>query len=173
MLRIPALALAFAVLAAAPPAALAADMKTAPAPSGADAAFDRFKALEGTWAGKAEGEPTTVTYHSTGAGSAVVETLFPGTPHEMVSVYHEDGDRLVLTHYCAAGNQPTMKTVPNPGTKSLDFEFDHGTNMKPTDEHMHAVRFTFVDADHIESSWTSWKDGKATQTVTFTLARKK
>lgn len=173
MHRKPAHALVFALLVLAPTVVSAADMKPASKPSAADAAFDRFKALEGTWIGKADGEPTTVAYHVTGAGSAVVETLFPGTGHEMVSVYHKDGDRLVLTHYCAAGNQPTMITAPNPGTKSLLFEFDHGTNMKPTDEHMHSVRFAFVDADHLESAWTSFKDGKAGHTVTFALERKK
>ena len=45
---------------------------------------------------------------TTGGGSAVTETLFPGTAHEMMSVYHMDGDDLVLTHYCAGGNQPRM-----------------------------------------------------------------
>ena len=58
---------------------------------GASAAFARLKALEGEWTGTGghRGEakdPTTVLYKVTGAGSAVVETLFPGTPHEMVTV---------------------------------------------------------------------------------------
>ena len=58
------------------------------------------------------GQPTdqvVSTYRVTAAGSAVMEVLFPGTDHEMVTVYHQDGDDLILTHYCAAGNQPRMK----------------------------------------------------------------
>ena len=48
-------------------------------------------------------------YAVTAAGSAVVETVFPGTEHEMVTVYHADGSDLVLTHYCMEGNQPRMR----------------------------------------------------------------
>ena len=83
--------------------------------------FDRLKSLEGTWTGrsgwdegadKGAGE-VTVIYKVTAAGSAVQETLFPGTPHEMVTMYHMDGADLMLTHYCAAGNQPRMKLEPS------------------------------------------------------------
>jgi hypothetical protein len=80
--------------------------------SGKDA-FEILKGFAGEWTGKvAEGEPVpnpSVIYHVTAAQSAVVETLFPGTAHEMVTVYHMDGDKLVMTHYCAAGNQPHMR----------------------------------------------------------------
>ena len=48
----------------------------------------------------------------TAGGSAVHETLFPGSAHEMVSVYHLDGADLVMTHFCALGNQPRMKADP-------------------------------------------------------------
>ena len=27
---------------------------------------------------------------------------------DMISMFNLDGDRVVLTHYCAAGNQPRM-----------------------------------------------------------------
>jgi hypothetical protein len=47
------------------------------------------------------GMPVRVEYRVTGAGSAVVETLFPGTPHEMVTVYHARKGVLCMTHYCA------------------------------------------------------------------------
>src|SRR4051812_11604246 len=78
------------------------------------AAFARLKSLAGEWKvaeldgvhGQHDGK---ITYKVTAGGSTVMETFFPGSDHEMVSMYHLDGDELVLTHYCAAKNQPRMK----------------------------------------------------------------
>ena len=52
-----------------------------------------------------------VVFHVTAANSVVIETMFPGSDHEMVNTYHIDGDNLVMTHYCAMGNQPHLKLV--------------------------------------------------------------
>src|SRR3954469_8639993 len=93
---------AAALLALAPGAA--ADDKAA-----AQAGFARFKQLAGTWvAADDQGKPTDqviAVYKVTAARRAVHETLRPGGDHEMVTVFHLDGPNLVLTHYCAAGNQ--------------------------------------------------------------------
>jgi len=32
-----------------------------------------------------------------------------GKPVEMTTLYYLDGDQVKLTHYCMAGNQPTMR----------------------------------------------------------------
>jgi len=76
--------------------------------------LDRFKALAGDWVAAEDGEmfhkgDLVARYGVTAAGSAVVETVFPGSPHEMVTVYHADGTDLVLTHYCMEGNAPRMR----------------------------------------------------------------
>src|SRR4051794_20746253 len=75
--------------------------------------LERMKKLAGTWvAADKDGKPTdqvVSVYKVTAAGSAVHETLFPGQAHEMISIYHRDGTDLVMTHYCALGNQPRMK----------------------------------------------------------------
>src|SRR5436190_1889073 len=66
--------------------------------------LDRFKQLEGEWNSKGmhdgKEHEMRVIYKVTAGGSAVVETVDPGTPHEMVTVIHADGDALALTHYC-------------------------------------------------------------------------
>ena len=59
----------------------------------------------------------------TAAGSAVHETIFPGTGHEMVSMYHADGKDLIMTHYCALGNQPRMKLDPKSSVDKGEFRF--------------------------------------------------
>ncbi|HSB61114.1 MAG TPA: hypothetical protein VLI67_05305, partial [Vicinamibacteria bacterium] len=91
------------------------------------AGFERFKALAGEWVAAEDGEMArkgdlVARYAVTAAGSAVVETIFPGTSHEMVTVYHADGPDLVLTHYCVEGNQPRMR-AKNAGASRFDFAY--------------------------------------------------
>src|SRR3989304_768334 len=67
---------------------------------------------------------------STDGGSAILETLFPGTPHEMVSVYYDDGGKLGMTHYCMLGNQPQMTLKKADGNR-IDLVFVSGGNIDP------------------------------------------
>src|SRR5215203_87185 len=75
-----------------------------------NAALEKMKQLAGTWLLVGEdGKPTeqvASVIKVTAGGSAVHETLFPGQPHEMISVYTIDGLDMVMTHYCVLGNQP-------------------------------------------------------------------
>src|SRR5438270_13163403 len=93
----------------------------APAPT---TGLDKLKKLAGTWvAADDKGQPTAQVvsvFKVTSNGSTVQETIFPGTGHEMVTLYHLDGPDLVLTHYCALGNQPHMKLDPAAPKNRLD-----------------------------------------------------
>jgi hypothetical protein len=165
--------------------ALAAGASGGDKPNNKDAAathpgLERLKKLAGTWVmTDAEGKPTdqvVSVVKVTAAGSAVHETLFPGQPHEMVSVYYRDGADLVMTHYCALGNQPRMKADPKSPANQLHFLFDGGTNLDPgKDKHMHEGTLTFIDDDHIQWSGVCWEGGKPLENhcPTFKLARKK
>jgi hypothetical protein len=142
--------------------------------------LDKIKKLVGTWvAADKDGKPTdqvVSVFKLTGAGSAVHETIMPGTAHEMVSVYHLDGKDVVLTHYCALGNQPKMKLDPASKDKELKFVFAGGTNIDPAkDMHMHEGSITLVDDDHIEWTWYGYADGKPADghKVSMKLARRK
>jgi len=162
-----ALALAALFLAPATAGAPAADSK---------AALERLKALSGTWtitAGSEGSEGATVTYKVTGAGSAVVETLFAGGPHEMVTVYHLDGDDLVLTHYCAAGNQPRMKAARGGDANTLVFTLDGGSNFDPKkDMHMHEAVLKFIGPDQMHAEWQSYTGTTKGERVQFDIKRK-
>jgi hypothetical protein len=127
--------------------------------------LERMKKLAGTWvAADDKGNPTdkiVSIIKVTAGGSAVHETLFPGEAHEMVSVYHREGDDLVMTHYCVLGNQPRMKADPKSPPNQIHFQFAGGTNLDPSkDKHMHEGTITFVDEDHIEWSGVAWEGGK-------------
>jgi hypothetical protein len=162
-----------AVIAGLAATSLAGAQETAPAAS----AFDRFKALTGEWidVDGAAGPKGAVlaTYRLTGGGSAVVETLFPGARHEMTTIYHRDGNDMVLTHYCAGGNQPRMRarTVK---ANTVAFEFDGGTNFDPArDSHMHDATIEFLGKDEIRAEWRSWDKGQpAPHAPKFRLQRK-
>jgi hypothetical protein len=154
---------------------------TAPAQHAASpsarAAFDRLKTLAGEWRGnigeRGTGQETTVGYRLIAAGSALAETLFAGPPHEMITVYHLDGEKLVLTHYCAAGNQPKLALTKKSTADTLDFDFVSGTNMKSRkDDHMHSLRLRFEGPNAITTEWDGYKDGRKTGTTKFFLTRK-
>jgi hypothetical protein len=164
-----------AVLLAGFAAVQARDDKPAPASS---AALEPFKRLAGEWVGKGshggEQHDVRILYKVTAAGSAVVETIDPGGPHEMITVIHPDGDALALTHYCALGNQPHMKATPKAGDRSVAFEFVSAANLQsPKDMYMRSVTFTFVDKDTLKTEWTNYNDGKEAGKAVFELKRKK
>jgi hypothetical protein len=155
------------------------DSKAAKAPA-THPGLERLKKLAGEWvAADADGKPTSQVvsaFKVTAAGSAVQETIFPGTGHEMVTLYHLDGPDLVLTHYCALGNQPHLKADPKAPADQLRFLFAGGSNMNADkDMHMHEGSITFIDDDHILSSWQAYKDGKPADghKMAMKLVRKK
>jgi hypothetical protein len=166
MKRFISIPLALAVVALATNAVLA-QSKAAPG-------FEKLKSLVGEWQGTSPEGPVTVTYQLVSGGHSVMETIAPGTDKNMVTVYHLNGDKLMMTHYCAVGNQPRMSaTVPAGEVKNLNFTFVDATNMaKPADAHMHSLAVTFQDKDHITQVWTYRQDGKD-MPMTFNLERKK
>jgi hypothetical protein len=145
------------------------------AQSKATTGFEKLKSLVGEWEGKAQdGRQLNVTYQIVSGGSALIETLQSANEPSMVTLYHLDGDRLMATHYCSAGNQPRMLAQPTAGElKDLDFKFVDVTNLaKPRAGHMRNLAVTFEDKDHIKQVWTFRMDGKDEKT-TFNLERKK
>ena len=138
-----------------------APAKAAPAHPG----LEKLKKLAGTWVeADKDGKPTdkvVSVVKVTAAGSVVHETLFPGQPMEMVSVYHLDRGDLVMTHYCSLGNQPRMKADPKAPANQIRWVFAGGTNLDPAkDMHMHSGVVTFIDDDHIEFGGEAWVNGK-------------
>jgi hypothetical protein len=140
--------------------------------------LELLKSLEGEWVSTStmggETNEAVTTFHVTGAGSAVQETLLKGTDHEMVSMYHIDGGRLMHTHYCAMGNQPRMVAVAPTRHGEIPFEFKDATNMSSmNDMHMHQMKIWVKDANHVEEWWQGWENGKAGEhEAHFVLTRK-
>jgi len=140
--------------------------------------FERMKSLAGVWTGtgcmELTGQPVRVEYRVTGAGSALVETLFPGTPEEMVSVYYDDKDGMLnMIHYCALGNRPHMKMTSHTD-KMIELELAPGGEIDADHEaHMHFLKLTFEEADKLTAEWTAYDAGQKKSVSTFTLTRSK
>ncbi len=126
-------------------------------------AFARFKELAGAWEGKStKGWENRMTAQLIARGSAIMETSeFKGEAHEgMATMIYRDGDYLLLTHYCEAGNQPTLAAT-SAGDTWIEFTFLRGTGMASRDAgHMDRVVIRFIDANNYTSQWTWYQNGK-------------
>ncbi len=139
--------------------------------------FELVKTLVGTWHGNKQAldgqETITVDYALTAKGTAVVERIFPDTPKEMVSIYTQDGHEMVMTHYCALGNQPRMKTSSPVTGNSITLSYIDGTGMRSAqDKHMHELTLTIIDSRHINHEWTVFESGREQVTHSFAFARR-
>ncbi len=139
------------------------------AQSDAQKSFDKLKTLAGSWEGRVatvppqadmEGTPMQVTLRVTSMGNALMHEMKGSGPQDPITMFNLDGDRLLLTHYCDAGNRPRMVGKMSPDGKTLEFEFlDVSGSTEPG--HMQRVTFTFIDPDHHTEKWEfAMADGK-------------
>lgn len=151
-------------------AAQAADTKV-----DAAAAFARLKTLVGEWTAETEMGKARLVYELIAGGTALVERETAEKMPEMLTVYHFDGDRLILTHYCAAGNQPRMlATGFDAKSRELQFRFLDATNLASKDAgHMHDVNIRFVDDRNLITEWQFHENGrvKMTEKAHYTRAK--
>jgi hypothetical protein len=106
------------------------------------------------------------------AGSAVVHTYRAGTPGEMETVFHMDGDELLLTHYCALQNAPILKFEKSDKPGEIKFVFKGGTNFDPkVDAHLHESTFVVKDKDTIEQRSTVFANDKPSPELKSVLHR--
>src|SRR5262245_2573658 len=133
------------------------------AQSDAQKSFDKLKTLSGVWEGKVttdlkaavplEQTPMHVVLRTTSRGNALMhEMTSAGSPDDPITMFYLDQDRVLLTHYCDAGNRPRMEGKLSADGKTLEFTFIDvvGNNLG---QHMHHARFTFIDADHHTEDW--------------------
>jgi len=141
----------------------------------ANPGFEKLKTLIGQWeSATPNGNHGMVRYELVSDGSAILERM-SGDAHamDMVTVYHRDGKRLVMTHYCSAGNQPRMRAELSAGdVKQLDFRFLDVTNLSSPDAgHMHELVVSFEDANHFTQEW-HWLDHGKESVEAFHFVRK-
>jgi hypothetical protein len=140
------------------------------AQSDAQKSFDKLKTLEGVWEGpvttippvpEMKSKSARVTIRVTSMGHAIMHELKPSDmPDNPITMLYRDEDRLLLTHYCDAGNRPRMTGKMSPDGKTVAFDFldvAGGTQYG----HMHNAEFTPIDDNHHIEEWTyMMKDDK-------------
>jgi hypothetical protein len=142
------------------------------AASDAQKSFEQLQSLSGSWKGKgSNGQPVQVAYRLTANGSALMSEI--QSKEDMITMFNLDGERLLMTHYCGAGNQPRMVATASPDGRTITFEFLDATNLaSPEAGHMHHVVISMLDANHHTEEWNYVDHGKEMKEV-FDLWRKK
>ncbi len=159
------------------------------AQSDAQKSFDKMKSLAGSWEGRVttvppqpgmgDGAILDVSLRVTSRGNALVhEMKAAGTADDPtrydhpVTMFYLENDRLLLTHYCDAGNRPRMAARTSPDGKTVEFDFldlAGGTQYG----HMHHAVFTVIDANHHTEDWTYMMPGDKPVNAHFDLQRTK
>ena len=139
----------------------------------AAATFEHIKKLSGTWQSTSSkgweerqqfriiaNGAVVVSQSAQVSGQAAKGASAPNSP--MMTVFHMDGDRLLLTHYCEAGNQPRLAaTSLEDSGRTVRFTFLDATGLaSPNAGHMHSVVLTFVDDNHYTDQWSWYQGGK-------------
>ncbi|MFZ0820241.1 MAG: hypothetical protein WAM91_09235 [Candidatus Acidiferrales bacterium] len=151
----------------------AAAPQTPKDPANAALAFDKLKTLTGRWEAMSEKGKASAAYQVVSNGTAILEhVIIPGEA-EMITVYYLDGNRLLLTHFCEAGNQPRLQAGGfDPKTNSIDFQFLDATNLaSPDTGHMHHVVIKFRGPSEMVEEWTWYQGGKPGFTVPLVYHR--
>jgi hypothetical protein len=154
-------------------AGYAATQETHPA-ARSTPAFDQLKTLAGHWKGtNSGGAKVELSYEVVSNGSVVMERLRTHAEPEMITMYSLEGDRILVTHYCSMGNQPTLETAPlTAASGKFDFSFLRVSGTKTSDEgHMASLSVTIPDKNHLTQVWTMVDHGKS-MTDTFNYTRK-
>ena len=152
-------------------AAVALATASALAQTDAQKAFATLKTLPGTWEGDTRMGPVQVTFKTTAGGSAVMSEILG--KEDMITMFNLDGPgRLLMTHYCAAGNEPRMEASVSPDGKVITFTYVDATNLATPDAgHMQKMILTLVDEHHHTEEWTFVDHGKEHKEL-FDLHRK-
>jgi hypothetical protein len=150
--------------------------------SDAQKSFDKLKTLAGSWEGKIEtlpqqptleGKLMQVSFRVTSMGNALMhEMTGAGRPDDPITMLYLDGDRLLLTHYCDAGNRPRMEAKTSADGKTVEFDFLDVAGSTHYG-HMHHAAFTFLDENHHIEDWTYMMPGDKLGHAHFDLQRTK
>jgi len=148
----------------------------------AQQSFDKLKTLAGSWEGhvttlppqpEIEGKSMQVTLRTTSMGNALMhEMTGGGRPDDPITMLYLDGDRLLLTHYCDAGNRPRMTGKISSDGKTVEFDFLDVAGSTQYG-HMHHAVFTLIDANHHNEDWTYMEPGDKPVHAHFELQRTK
>jgi len=137
--------------------------KTSSSESDAQKVFEKMKPLAGSWEGSIMGRSVQVTISLVSGGSAIMHDFIFNKRGSEITMFYVEGDRLLVTHYCEAGNRSRMEGKMSPDGKSIEFSFLDvvGTTQRGF---VKGMRFTMIDPNHhiVEMTYIQ-PDGKPLQ----------
>jgi hypothetical protein len=164
------------------PVVLLALCTVAVAQSDAQKSFAKLKTLAGSWEGyvtttpqapEIDGKLMQVSLRATSMGNALMhEMTGAGRPDDPITMLYVDDGRLLLTHYCDAGNRPRMTGKISADGKTVEFDFLDVAGSTQYG-HMHHAVFTFLDANHHTEEWTYMQPGDKAVRARVELERTK
>src|SRR5688500_16548839 len=144
-------------------AVLAQDKPSGAAGAQSDAkkAFEKLKTLAGSWQGTIMNISINITIRAASSGTAILHegnTDGGGPPKHEITMFYVDGDRLLATHYCDAGNRARLEGKMTPDGKKIEFSFldvagsTRGGLVKRMaftiiDANKHVIELTFIMPD--------------------------
>ena len=131
------------------------------AQSEAQKAFEKMKTLAGSWQGTVMGMSINVTIRAVSSRNAILHEATTGggrPPDHEITMFYLDGDRLLATHYCDAGNRSRMEGKLLPDGESVEFsllDVTGGTQrgfakrilFRGTDANHHVIELNFIMPD--------------------------
>ena len=159
------------------------------AQSDSQKSFDKLKTLAATWQGPVSVDPpmadmpagtsVQVSLRVTSRGNALVHEMKDPASNDdptkfdhPVTMFYLDNDRLLLTHYCDAGNRPRMTARTSADGKTVEFDFLDVAGSTQYG-HMHHAVFTIIDANHHTEDWTYMMPGDKPMHAHMDLQRAK
>lgn len=125
--------------------------------SDAQKAFEKMKTLAGSWEGTVMGIPINFTIRPASSGTAILHegNTEKGVPNHEITMFYVEGDRLLATHYCDAGNRSNLEGKMSADGTSVEFNFVDVTGSTKgglvkrmmftmIDANKHVVEFTFI-----------------------------
>jgi hypothetical protein len=152
------------VFAQGPPTNSVAQPKIIAAQSEAKKALEKLKTLAGSWQGAIMGISINFTIRAASSGTAVLHeghTDGGGPPNHEITMFYVEGERLLATHYCDAGNRARLEGKMSPDGKTIEFSFLDVTG-STRGGYLKGFVFTMIDANHHTAELTFvMPDGKA------------
>ncbi len=98
--------------------------------------------LLGEWEATVPTGTVIASYRLVSNDSALVETFRTPSGRETISIYHLDGERLLMTHYCGQTNQPRLMATHADAT-TLKFDLMGVTGYQPSESVMRSLSISF------------------------------
>lgn len=124
--------------------------KPAAAQSEARKAVAKLRTLSGSWQGTIMDIPINFTIRAVSSGTAILHegnTSKEGPPKNEITMFYRDGDRLLATHYCDAGNRTHMEGKLSADEKTIEFSFLEVVG-STRGGYLKDMVITMIDADH-------------------------